>query len=249
MCMGREKVSQGATVEDVKKEREYGGEDLKESMDIGRESEEGHPNQWPDRIDLEGAEFKLTMQLFFGRCKEVHAVLMRGIAFGMGMEGDFFEDYVTTGDNTLRLLHYPPVPPGGFQGGKRLRAGAHSDYGSITLLFQDQRGGLQVERSEGWVDVQPIPGTIVVNAADLLARWSNDTIRSTKHRVVEPPLKGREVDIGHPARYSVAYFCNPDFDKWIEALPGTWEGDKGGKKYPGINSGDYLEQRLTATFG
>ena len=247
--MGREKVSQGVTKDDVAKEREYGGEDLKETLDIGRELEEGHENKWPDKIDFEGAEFKLTMQGFFERCKEVYAVLMRGIALGMGLDAGFFEDYVTTGDNTLRLLHYPPVAPGGFEGGKRVRAGAHSDYGSVTLLFQDQRGGLQVEGPGGWLDVTPIQGTIVVNAGDLLARWSNDMIRSTKHRVVEPPLKGREVDVGHPARYSVAYFCNPDFDKWIEALPGTWEGDKGGKKYEGVNSGEYLYQRLTATFG
>ena len=246
--MGQENLSQALSREDVAKEREHIGADLKESIEIGREGEEGHENKWPDKFDFEGAEFKLTMQLFFERCKEVHAVLMRGIAFGMGLEGDFFEEYVTTGDNTLRLLYYPAVPPGGFEGGKRVRAGAHSDYGSITLLFQDERGGLQVERPEGWVDVQPIQGSIVVNAGDLLARWSNDMIKSTKHRVVEPPLKGREADKGHPARYSVAYFGNPDFDKWIEALPGTWEGDKGGKKYEGVNSGEYVWKRLAATY-
>lgn len=248
-CMGREKVSQGMTKDEVAKERESGGEDLKESFDIGREFEEGHANQWPDKIDFEGAEFKLTMLGFWQRCKEVHAVLMRGIALGMGLDTNFFEDYVKTGDNTLRLLHYPPVAPGGFEGGKRARAGAHSDFGSVTLLFQDQRGGLQVEGPGGWLDVQPIQGTIVVNAGDLLTRWSNDMIKSTVHRVMQPPLKGREVDVGHPARYSIAYFCNPDFDKWIEALPGTWEGDKGGKRYEGVNSGDYLFQRLVATFG
>lgn len=247
--MGREKVSQGMTKDEVAKERESGGEDLKESFDIGREFEKGHENQWPDRIDFEGAEFKLTMQGFWQRCKDVHAVLMQGIALGMGLDPNFFEDYVKIGDNTLRLLHYPPVAPGGFEGGKRARAGAHSDFGSVTLLFQDQRGGLQVEGPGGWLDVQPIQGTIVVNAGDLLTRWSNDMIKSTMHRVMQPPLKGSEVDVGHPARYSIAYFGNPDFDKWIEALPGTWEGDKGGKKYQGVNSGDYLLRRLTATFG
>jgi len=82
----------------------------------------------------------------------------------------------------------------------------------------------------------------------LLARWSNDMIRSTKHRVVEPPLKGTAQEEGHPPRYSVAYFCNPDFNRWIEALPGTWEDEEGGKKYEGINSGNYLVQRLSATY-
>ena len=243
-------MSKELTKEDVAKDREGGGEDMKESFEIGREGEEGCPNRWPNTLEKEGAEFKLTMEGFFERCKMVHALLMRGIAIGMGFKAEFFEDYVKTGDNTLRLLHYPPVPPGGFEGGKRVRAGAHSDYGDVTLLFQDQRGGLQVEQpgGGGWLDVQPRENAIVINAGDLLARWSNDTIRSTVHRVVEPPLKGGEKEDGYPARYSIAYFCNPDFDKWIEAMPGTWEGVKGGKKYEGVNSGEYLVQRLSATY-
>ena len=79
-------------------------------------------------------------------------------------------------------------------------------------------------------------------------RWDdcNDLIRSTRHRVVEPPVTPQDVESGHPARYSIAYFCNPDFDGYIEAIPGTWE--KEGKKYPGVNSGEYLEQRLSATY-
>ena len=249
--MGREKVSNGVTKEEVAKDRAAGGEDLKESFEIGREGEDGCANHWPDRLDKEGATFKMMMMTFFGRCMEVHAVLMRGIALGMGLGPGYFDDFVRRGDNTLRLLHYPAVPAGGFEGGKRVRAGAHSDFGSLTLLFQDQRGGLQVERpggKGGWLDVKPIEGTIVVNAGDLLARWSNGLIKSTLHRVIQPPIKGREAEEGHPPRYSVAYFCNPDFDKWIEALPGTWEGEKGGKKYEGINSGDYLVQRLSATY-
>ena len=152
------------TKEEVAREREYGGQDMKETMDIGREAEEGYDNHLPDRFDFEGAEFKLTMQGFFARCKDVHDVLMRGIGLGMGLRGDFFEDFVRTGDNTLRLLHYPPVAPGGFAGGKKVRAGAHSDYGSLTLVFQDQRGGLQVRGRDGrGVDVRPagpIPGPL-----------------------------------------------------------------------------------------
>lgn len=248
--MGREKVSKGMTREEVAKDREKAGEDLKESFEIGREGEEGYPNHWPDKLDEDGVAFTSTMQDFFLRCKQMHARVMSGIALGMGLDGDFFDEYVSNGDNNLRLLHYPAVAPGGFEGGKRMRAGAHSDYGSITLLFQDQRGGLQVEKADGsgWLDVEPREDTIVVNAGDVLARWSNDLIRSTKHRVVEPPLKGNEKVEGHPPRYSLAYFCNPNFDKWIEALPGTWENIEGGKKYEGINSRDYLVQRLASTY-
>lgn len=99
------------------------------------------------------------------------------------------------------------------------------------------------------MDATPIPGTIVVNAGDLLARWSNDTIKSTKHRVVEPPAKADDAHAdadAYPPRYSIAYFCNPNFDRVIEAIPGTWEGT--GRKYEGVLSGDYLVRRLTATY-
>ena len=248
-CQGREKVSQGMTKEEVERARESGGEDLKESFEIGRDDEEDCPNKWPLDGSEESVAFRKTMQKFFMCCKEVHKVLMRGIAIGMGLEASFFDGFVRKGDNTIRLLHYPAVAAGGFEGGKRARAGEHSDYGSLTLLFQDQRGGLQVEQPGGegvWLNVTPKDGTMVVNAGDLLARWSNNLIRSTKHRVVEPPSP--EPGGGHPPRYSVAYFCNPDFDRYIEALPGTWEAEEGGKKYEGINSGDYLVQRLEATY-
>jgi isopenicillin N synthase-like dioxygenase len=135
---------------------------------------------------------------------------MRAIAVGMGLEETYFDRFVCDGDNTLRLLHYPAVRKDLFTVNPgQVRAGEHSDYGSITFLFQDQRGGLQVQSPEGkFVDATPIEGTCVVNAGDLLARWSNDTIRSTVHRVVEPPRKEGEGDDGegeeYPARYSIA---------------------------------------------
>ena len=240
--------------EEVDKLRE-GCPDLKESIEIGREGEEEYPNRWPDfEGDNRGADFKRVMQEFFLQCKDLHCLVMRAIALGMGLDEDFFDSFTEKGDNSLRLLHYPAVSKSVFEKSKQqMRAGEHSDYGSITLLFQDQRGGLQVMTPSGkFIDATPIEGTVVVNAGDLLARWSNDLIKSTKHRVVEPPAvvkrDGEAQEEYHPARYSVAYFCNPDYQRWIEALPGTWEGEKGGKKYEGINSGEYLVQRLSATY-
>jgi len=117
----------------------------------------------------------------------------------------------------------------------------------LTLLFQDAAGGLQVKSPKGtWVDATPIPDTIVINAGDLLARWSNDTIKSTNHRVVQPPSKPEDAQKDtYPPRYSIAYFCNPNSEKTIEAIPGTFES---GKKYEAINSGEYLVKRLTATY-
>lgn len=258
---GREKTSSGATKAEVDADRTSQGDDMKESFEIGREGDEDGENRWPDQSEAAGVDFKRTMMDFFTRCKTLHAVVMRAIALGMGLDETFFDRFVRKGNNTLRLLHYPPVSNRDFQAG-RIRAGAHSDIGSITLLFQDEAGGLQVEKPGQpgvFVDVRPLEGAIVLNSADLLARWTNDVIRSTIHRVVQPPpplgdaaptkKAGAELqDHFYSARYSVAYFCNPDFDGWIETIPGTYGGDKGERKYEGINAGDYLEERLAVTY-
>ncbi|EDU42854.1 thymine dioxygenase [Pyrenophora tritici-repentis] len=223
--------------------------DLKESMEIGRDDQPEMPNMWPSG-DEAAKEFKEQMVEFFETCKNLHMQIMRAIALGMGIEEMWFDGFTDAGDNTLRLLHYPGVSKSIFKrndGQQQVRAGEHSDYGSITLLFQDARGGLQVRSPKGtFVDATPIEGTIVINAGDLLARWSNDTIKSTKHRVMEPPPKPEDADKDeYPPRYSIAYFCNPNADRKIEAIPGTFEN---GRKYDDVMSGDYLIQRLTATY-
>lgn len=243
---GREKVSALVSKEEVEKLKAQ-APDLKESFEIGREGEEGLPNNWPSG-DAAAEEFKNVMISFHNTCKALHTEVMRAIAVGMGLEEKYFDGFTDVGDNTLRLLHYPEVSREVFRKNKmQVRAGEHTDYGSITLLFQDDRGGLQVKSPNGsFVDATPIPGTVVVNAGDLLARWSNDTIKSTTHRVVEPPST-TDGDI-HPARYSVAYFCNPNFSSNIQAIEGTYGGERGERKYPDINSGDYLVQRLETTY-
>ncbi|TPX18516.1 uncharacterized protein E0L32_011554 [Thyridium curvatum] len=246
---GREKTTQLIDIAEVAKLK-AAIPDIKESFEIGREGEEGQPNQWPQESgDILG--FKKMMLDFFAQCKAVHVEVMRAIAIGMDLEASFFDTYVDVGDNTLRLLHYPAVKKDVFQiNPGQVRAGEHSDYGSITLLFQDSRGGLQVQSPSGdFVDATPIDDTVVVNAGDLLARWSNDTIKSTVHRVVEPPHKKEGDTYGdtYPARYSIAYFCNPNFKSHIEAIPGTFATESE-KKYEGINSGDYLVQRLGTTY-
>ncbi|TWU73695.1 hypothetical protein ED733_004844 [Metarhizium rileyi] len=241
---GREKVSQLGDLAEVDKIRSA-IPDLKESLEIGRDTDPQYPNQWPvEDGNLKG--FRTDMNDFFGQCQTLHVEVMRAIALGMGLHEAFFDQFVHVGDNTLRLLHYPSVKADVFRiNPGQVRAGEHSDYGSITLLFQDSRGGLQVKSPTGhFVDATPIEGTIVVNAGDLLARWSNDTIKSTIHRVVEPP---RREDESYPPRYSIAYFCNPNTESFIETLPGTYSTEQD-KKYEGVTSGDYLVQRLSVTY-
>lgn len=200
---GREKVTQLTDAGEVAKLKQ-GNPDIKESFEIGREGEPGHPNQWPaEAAGSAVAGFRATMLDFHERCKAIHVEVMRAIAVGMGLADErYFDGFVDGGDNTLRLLHYPAVKSDVFRVNPgQVRAGAHSDYGSITLLFQDGAGGLQVQSPGGqFVDATPLDNTCVVNAGDLLARWSNDTIKSTIHRVVEPPRKTDE----HPPRYSIA---------------------------------------------
>ncbi|RKL36907.1 hypothetical protein BFJ72_g8107 [Fusarium proliferatum] len=229
---GREKVSQLKDIQEVEKVR-AALPDLKESLEIGREDEPGRPNRWLEETgDLVG--FRKDMLGFFEKCRQLHVEVMKAIAVGMGLDDSFFDSFVDVGDNTLRLLHYPAVESNIFKTKPgTVRAGAHSDYGSITLLFQDARGGLQVKSPTGqFVDATPIEGTVVVNAGDLLARWSNDTIKSTIHRVVEPPQKQAE---SYPPRYSIAYFCNPNFKSYIEAIPGTFSTEKDKKYEEGFN--------------
>ena len=260
VATGREKVSQSEDPEEIAKLR-ASNPDLKETIEIGREGVEGLPNRWPVgegfEGDTDGQDFTDYMRAYFLQLKQVHIEVMRAIAMGMGLEEGFFDSFTDGGDNNLRLLHYPSVKKSVFKNNPdQVRAGAHSDYGSITLLMQDNQGGLEVQSPKGtWVRATPIENTIVVNAGDLLSRWSNDLIRSTRHRVIQPPAKPEDMEDADdenamfPARYSIAYFCNPNFDRWIEALPGTWEGGvETGKKYEGIKSGQYLINRLAATY-
>ena len=186
---GREKVTQLTDINQVSTLK-AGNPDIKESFEIGREGDLDYPNQWPVEepgTALDG--FKETMLDFFEQCKSIHVEVMRAIAVGMGLDEGYFDGFTDVGDNTLRLLHYPAVKSEVFKiNPGQVRAGSHSDYGSITLLFQDNAGGLQVRSPNGtFVDATPIEDTCVVNAGDLLARWSNETIKSTIHRVVCSP--------------------------------------------------------------
>ncbi|KAG5974963.1 hypothetical protein E4U55_007927 [Claviceps digitariae] len=244
---GREKVSLLHDMDEVSKER-TAAPDLKESLEIGRDTDLQYRNQWPDeKVMTSMRGFRADMMDFFAACQAVHIRLMNAIALAMGLQEDFFDKYIRKADNNLRLLHYPGVKADLFKlNPGQVRAGEHSDYGSITLLFQDSQGGLQVKSPSGqFVDATPIEGTIVVNAGDLLARWSNDTIRSTVHRVVEPPSQGEGEE--HPPRYSIAYFCHPNRSSFIDTLPGTY-ATVDDKKYRGIISGEYIIQRLTTTY-
>jgi isopenicillin N synthase-like dioxygenase len=105
--------------------------DLKESLEIGRDDEEGMPNMWPEN-DEEAKEFKKVMLAFFDECKELHKEVMRALALGLGIEESWFDEFTDRGDNTLRLLHYPSVRKEVFRKNElQVRAGSHTDYGLL----------------------------------------------------------------------------------------------------------------------
>ncbi|GKT91133.1 flavonol synthase/flavanone 3-hydroxylase [Colletotrichum tofieldiae] len=246
--IGREKVSQ--MVFDAKQISELRKvPDFKESYEIGREDDDHLPNIWIPEGSLPG--FRSFFNHFYEVCYQLELHLLRAMALGMGLNGDFFQRYHVQKDNQIRLLHYPPVDEKLLRVGQVERLGAHTDFGSMTLLFQDDVGGLEVEdpNEEGkFVSVPHIPGTIVVNIGDFMQRWSNDTLRSTMHRVRAPPLDTNESG-GRVtrARYSIPYFIGADQEKTVDCVPGCF-GPGRPKKYRPINSREYIEMRLNATY-
>ncbi|KAH9948356.1 Clavaminate synthase-like protein [Amylocystis lapponica] len=245
--LGRERVTQSADPAEIAKLREK-APDCKETMEIGRDWDKMWKNQWPQESDAPG--FKDAMLHFFKTCHELHVVIMRAIALGLNLDEMFFEDKIHEQYHNLRLLSYPPIRTQMLQRDGQARAGAHSDYGTLTLLFQDAVGGLEVENphTKHFQPATPIPGTIVVNAGDLLSRWSNDVLRSTLHRVVAPPAKSISATEGiTPARQSIAFFCNPNGGAEIACLPNCY-GPGREQKYVPVTTEQYIVGRLAATY-
>ncbi|KAH8094883.1 Clavaminate synthase-like protein [Cristinia sonorae] len=245
--IGRERVTQSSDAEEIAQLRAK-APDYKESMEIGRDWDPTYKNHWPREADV--PKFKSTILEFFQTCHELHVLVMRAIALGLDLDEKWFDGKIDEQYHNMRLLSYPSVQTNLLRKEGQSRAGAHSDYGTLTLLFQDSVGGLEVQHPHTgqFQPATPIPGTIVVNAGDLLARWSNDTLRSTLHRVVAPPIeKLSETEGITPARQSIAFFCNPNGGAEIDCLPSCLDATEG-KKYPAVTTEEYIVGRLKATY-
>ncbi|KAH8913124.1 Clavaminate synthase-like protein [Coniochaeta sp. PMI_546] len=228
--------------------------DFKESFEIGRDGPDTKtPNIWIPDKDLPG--FREFFTRFFEIGYDMEVQMLRAIAIGMELPEEFFLGYHQRKDNQIRLLHYPPVQESLLTDGKMERIASHTDFGTMTMLFQDSVGGLEVEdiHEKGKFNPAPyIPGTIVVNIGDFLQRWSNDHLRSTLHRVRAPPVDETTQGIHGAqritrARYSIPYFVTADHEKVIDTLPGCFN-ESNPKKYEPINSGEYISRRLNATY-
>lgn len=217
-------------------------QDYKESYEVGSEHNPDQPNVWPPDEVL--PEWRPFMTSFYWTCFEAAKRILRALALGIGLKDEDHLLNLHTGvNNQLRLLHYPPIPAEAIEGGKMARMPAHTDWSTMTILFQDDCGGLQVEdphKPGMFIDVPPVPGSLVMNVGDLLMRWSNgasfrdvstldnfrsltltlDYLRSTLHRVTLPPFQDRFTggERMTRARYSIPYFLTTDPDLLIECL-------------------------------
>jgi len=213
--------------------------DLKEFWHVGRDLPAGHPfrNHMPDNVWPEEVEgFRDTFTQLYATFDRTGLKILKAIARYLKIDEDYFIDTVRDGNSVMRLLHYPPIQS---EPGSNVRAGAHEDINTITLLLGAEEAGLELLTRDGrWLPVSPKPGELVVNIGDMLQRLTNGRLRSTTHRVVNPPPERR----GH-SRYSMPFFLHFRSDFLIEALPGTVPpGEQ--PKWPPITANDYLQERL-----
>jgi len=192
------------------------------------------PNNWPAFMPA----LQPALYAYFREVGACGADLLRVVALSLGLDPDFFVARYRKPLQRTQIIYYPPQPPAA--GDEQFGVAPHSDYGCITLLWQDDNGGLQVRSldKKRWVDAPPIPGTLVVNVGDLLARWTNGRFASTVHRVIN--RSGRE-------RYSIATFFDPDFATVVD--PRDLGGGEPDRRYEPVSAGDYILARFDEAFG
>jgi isopenicillin N synthase-like dioxygenase len=199
------------------------------------------PNQWPspektaDMQDCHG--FRRVMEKYFEQISDIALRMIQLLALALGLEDQHhFDQDFSEPMAALRLLHYAAVRSQPDQG--IYAAGAHSDYGMLTLLLTDLNRGLQILTKQGcWIDVTPIRGAFIVNLGDMLERWTNGLFRSTQHRVLT---------VGDAERYSVPFFYEPNFDTVVQCLP-VCCSEENPAKYPPITSGQFLLDKYKQT--
>lgn len=196
------------------------------------------PNQWP----ADAPEFRVAAENYYYAMGQLCARILGLMAVGLQLPADFFEPSINEHTSALRLLDYPHAVTAPAPG--QLRAGAHTDYGTLTILRQDDApGGLEVRSTDGqWIAVPAIESAFVVNVGDCLGRWTNDRWRSTLHRVVNPPIDAK----GSTRRRSIAFFHNANWDATISCLA-TCTRPGEGPRYEPVLAGQHLMSKFIAT--
>jgi isopenicillin N synthase-like dioxygenase len=215
---------------DLKESFIWGGEVAADGAETKGESKLRGPNQWPSSLP----EMRVTLNEYFDAANQCGRVLFRAFAANLGLDLDHFTQQFDRPIARGALVFYPPQPPD--LGDDQFGVAPHTDYGCLTLLYQDPIGGLQVQGRNGeWVVAHPVEDTLVINIGDLMARWTNNQFKSTPHRVIN--RSGR-------SRLSIAVFVDPNYETVV--TPTCRDGEP--PLYEPVTCGDYIVSRFDASF-
>ena len=223
------------------KEHAKGSEapDLKEFYQFGQTVTDGEVavDEYPPNVEVnEIPEFKPSMLEAYQNFEKSGKALLQAIAIYLGLDEHFFDDKIHNGNSILRAIHYPPITS---EPKSAIRAEQHEDINLITLLVGASAEGLQILTKQGdWVGVTALPGQIVVNVGDMLQRLTNNRLRSTTHRVVNPPKEHWGT-----SRFSIPFFLHPKGQMSLACL-GSCVNENHPKAYPDATAGEYLDERL-----
>lgn len=216
--------------------------DLKEFYHVGQEVLDGDPikKEYPDNIwPTELPEFELIALDVYQRLERTGVQMLKAIALYLQLPEDYFDQKVRHGNSILRPIHYFPIENPDEVPADAVRAAEHGDINLITLLMGASADGLQVLRRDGkWIPITALPEQLVVNVGDMLERLTNKKLKSTIHRVVNPPRS----QMNKP-RYSIPFFMHPRSEMSLAALPSCVD-ETNSKLWDDISAGDFLNQRL-----
>ncbi|MDD2793181.1 MAG: 2-oxoglutarate and iron-dependent oxygenase domain-containing protein [Sediminibacterium sp.] len=213
--------------------------DLKEFFQYGQTVNSNHPlkSEYPDNVVVaEIPTFNETIFNAYRNFEKSGKALLQAIALYLNLPEHYFDDFVDDGNSILRCIHYPPITQ---EPQSAIRAEQHEDINLITLLVGASADGLQILTKQGeWVNVTSLPEQIVVNVGDMLQRLTNNKLRSTTHRVVNPPRS-----LWHTSRFSMPFFLHPKSAMSLACLESCIDADHP-KAYSDATAGEYLDERL-----
>ena len=213
--------------------------DLKEFWHFGQTVEDNDPikEEYPDNVQVnELPEFNAVGREVYQKLEETGREMLRAIALHLNLDENYFDAKIHNGNSILRPIHYPPIT---HEPKDAVRAAEHEDINLITLLMGASADGLQVLNKSGeWISVTALPDQIVVNVGDMLQRLTNNKLKSTTHRVVNPPREKWGT-----SRYSIPFFLHPRSEVSLNCLP-SCISESNPKNFSDITAGEYLEQRI-----
>lgn len=212
--------------------------DLKEFFQYGQLSNNTSLNkEYPDNVLVNDVnDFNLTFDLSFKSFENAGTSLLQAISLYIGLPENYFDEFVLNGNSILRAIHYPPITE---TPKSAIRAEQHEDINLITLLIGASADGLEILNNQNeWVGVTSLPEQIVVNVGDMLQRLTNNKLRSTTHRVVNP-----KKELWHTSRFSIPFFLHPKSNMSLACLQNCID-ENNPKRYEDISAGEYLDERL-----